>query len=91
MSVHVCPNCHHVSHLFGEGGGDKVARDLGVPLLAELPLSMSIREQADSGDPTVHADPDSEISRQYRNAARHLAARLWNGEQTAPKISLVDD
>jgi ATP-binding protein involved in chromosome partitioning len=91
MSVHVCPNCGHVSHLFGEGGGDRVAKELGVPLLAELPLAMSIREQADSGRPTVHAEPDSEISLLYRAAARQMAARLWHGEQAAPKISLVDD
>jgi len=91
MSVHICPECGHTSHLFGEGGGDRVARELGVPLLAELPLAMSIREQADGGKPTVHAEPDSDISKLYRAAARHMAARLWNGEQAAPKISLVDD
>jgi ATP-binding protein involved in chromosome partitioning len=91
MSVHVCPNCGHVSHLFGEGGGDRVAQELGVPLLAELPLAMSIREQADGGKPTVHAEPDSDISKLYRAAARQMAARLWHGEQAAPKISLVDD
>lgn len=91
MSVHVCPECGHISHLFGEGGGDRVAKELGVPLLAELPLAMSIREQADGGRPTVHAEPDSQISQLYRAAARQMAARLWHGEQAAPKISLVDD
>lgn len=91
MSLHRCPECGHVSHLFGEGGGNRVASQLGVPLLAELPLDMSIREQADGGQPTVRAAPDSEISRMYRNAARHMAARLWNGEAAAPKISMVDD
>jgi len=91
MSLHRCPECGHVSHLFGAGGGSRVAADLGVPLLAELPLDMSIREQADGGQPTVRAAPDSDISRMYRNAARHMAARLWNGETAAPKISMVDD
>jgi len=91
MSLHRCPECGHVSHLFGEGGGNRVATQLGVPLLAELPLDISIREQADGGQPTVRAEPDSDISRMYRNAARHMAARLWNGETAAPKISMVDD
>ena len=91
MSVYRCPECGHTSHLFGEGGGAQVAMDLGVPLLAELPLAMSIREQADGGEPTVRAEPDSEISAIYRGAARHMAARLWLGEQAAPTISMIDD
>jgi ATP-binding protein involved in chromosome partitioning len=91
MSVHQCPECGHVSHLFGEGGGARVAAQLGVPLLAELPLALSIREQADGGKPTVRAEPDSAISATYRRAARHMAARLWHGEQAAPTINMVDD
>ncbi len=92
MSVHQCPNCGHVSHLFGEGGGGRVARDLGVPLLGELPLAMEIREQADGGEPTVRAAPDSEIAAIYRRAARHMAARLWDqDQQAAPTIRMVDD
>lgn len=91
MSVHCCPECGHISHLFGAGGGDRIARDLGVPLLGELPLSMSIREQADGGEPTVRAAPDSEVSQTYRRAARHMAARLWDVEVAAPTISMVDD
>jgi ATP-binding protein involved in chromosome partitioning len=91
MSVHQCPECGHVSHLFGEGGGARIASQLGVPLLAELPLALSIREQADGGKPTVRAEPDSAISATYRRAARHMAARLWQGEQAAPTINMVDD
>lgn len=91
MSMHRCLECGHVSHLFGEGGGAQVAMQLGVPLLAELPLAMSIREHADGGQPTVRSEPDSEISAMYRRAARHLAARLWLPEQAAPKISMTDD
>ena len=91
MSLHKCPQCGHVSHLFGEGGGAKVAQDLGVPLLAELPLAMQIREQADGGQPTVRAEPDGEISQIYRAAARHMAARLWHADAAAPTISMVDD
>ncbi len=95
MSVHVCPECGHVSHLFGSEGGAKVASELGVPLLGELPLDLKIREQADGGRPTVRQEPDSDISRLYRDIARHMVARLWGGgsgsEQQGPTIRMVDD
>ena len=91
MSVHQCDNCGHLSHLFGEDGGKRVAQDLGVPLLGQLPLAMSIREQADGGHPTVKAEPDSIISELYRDAARNMAARLWGNQGTTPAITMVDD
>jgi ATP-binding protein involved in chromosome partitioning len=93
MSVHECPSCGHISHLFGADGGRRVAEDLGVPLLGQLPLAMSIREQADSGQPTVKVEPDSQISGLYRDAARNMAAQLWGGNSAskAPTISMVDD
>jgi ATP-binding protein involved in chromosome partitioning len=91
MSVHQCDNCGHLSHLFGEDGGKRVAEDLGVPLLGQLPLAMSIRQQADGGHPTVKAEPDSAISALYRDAARNMAARLWGNQGSTPTISMVDD
>ena len=95
MSVYNCPSCGAMHHLFGEGGGARVAEELGVPLLGELPLALQIREQADGGTPTVKADPDSAIAELYRRAARHVAARLWQGDsqstQAAPTIKMVDD
>ena len=91
MSVHQCDNCGHLSHLFGEDGGKRVAEDLGVPLLGQLPLAMSIRQQADGGNPTVKAEPDSAISELYRDAARNMAARLWGNQTSTPTISMVDD
>jgi len=80
--------------LFGAGGGRRLAEDLGVPLLGQLPLAMSIREQADGGQPTVKAEPDSAISGLYRDAARNMAAQLWGRQSSAaqaPTISIVDD
>ena len=93
MSMHQCPECGHISHLFGSGGGERIAAEFGVPLVGQLPLSMDIREQADGGTPTVKADPDSAISMIYRDAARHIAARLWQGDvvTSGPTISMVDD
>ena len=94
MSVHQCPKCGHVSHLFGEGGGARVAQELGVPLLGELPLALQIREQADGGFPTVKAEPDSPLTQTYLDTARAMAAQLWArsaGAQQTPTISMVDD
>lgn len=91
MSVYHCPSCGHESHLFGSGGGAKVADELGVPLLGELPLAVEIREQADGGTPTVASDPEGAVAAVYRDAARHLAARLWALDADRPQISMDDD
>ncbi|ODS64835.1 MAG: ATPase [Arenimonas sp. SCN 70-307] len=76
MAVHVCSNCGHAEHVFGAGGGERMAARYGVPLLGSLPLDIRIREQADSGAPTVAADPDSALSLAYRDIARRAAAQL---------------
>jgi ATP-binding protein involved in chromosome partitioning len=76
MAVHVCSNCGHSEHVFGAGGGEKMAAQYEVPLLGALPLDIRIREQADSGAPTVAADPGSPLSLAYRDIARRTAARL---------------
>jgi ATP-binding protein involved in chromosome partitioning len=94
MGLHICPKCGHESHIFGAGGGERIARDYGTVLLATLPLASEIREQVDSGRPTVAVDPDGALARAYRDGARHLAARLWQiarGAATAPRISMSDD
>lgn len=94
MAVHCCPNCGHISHPFGTGGGEALGAQYGVPVLAELPLSLSIREQSDRGVPTVVADPQGDAAQAYLLAARHLAARLWQvagSAGRAPTISISDD
>jgi ATP-binding protein involved in chromosome partitioning len=76
MSTHICSNCGHEEHIFGAGGGGRMAEEHGVDLLGSLPLDITIREQADSGHPTVVADPESKISHIYRDIARRTAAKL---------------
>lgn len=76
MSVHVCSNCGHAEPIFGEGGGEKMCADYGTEFLGKLPLNMSIREQADSGRPTVIADPDGPVARIYKDIARRIAVKL---------------
>ncbi len=76
MSTHICSNCSHEEHIFGEGGGVAMAEEAGVTLLGALPLEMRIRKQADTGKPTVVAEPDCRASEIYREIARRAAARL---------------
>jgi ATP-binding protein involved in chromosome partitioning len=76
MSVHVCSQCGHIEHVFGSGGGARMAAEYGVELLGELPLDIRIREDADGGAPTVVAEPGSARALAYLNMARRTAARL---------------
>ncbi len=76
MSIHVCSECGHVEHVFGSGGGARMAAQYGVQLLGELPLDIRIREDADGGTPTVVSEPDSTRARAYFQMARRTAARL---------------
>jgi ATP-binding protein involved in chromosome partitioning len=85
MAIHVCSQCGHAEHIFGEGGAQKMAADFGVEVLGSLPLDIRIREQADSGRPTVIAEPDSEIAATYRAIARKVAVRI---AQKAKDMSL---
>jgi ATP-binding protein involved in chromosome partitioning len=73
MSIHVCSHCGHTEHIFGEGGAERMCRDYNVPFLGSLPLDIRIREQADSGRPTVVADPDGKAAQIYRDIARKVA------------------
>ncbi|MBV1960450.1 MAG: iron-sulfur cluster carrier protein ApbC [Immundisolibacteraceae bacterium] len=76
MATHTCSNCGHEEHIFGSGGGGRMADEYDMPLLGSLPLDISIREQADAGKPTVAQDPESTLSQQYRQVALELVARL---------------
>jgi len=76
MSTHICSNCGHEEHIFGEGGGQRMAAQYNVLFLGALPLDLRIRVETDSGQPTVIAEPDSRIAGLYRDIARRAAARL---------------
>jgi ATP-binding protein involved in chromosome partitioning len=76
MAVHICSNCGHAEHIFGSGGGERMGKDYGVEVLGSLPLAMNIREQADSGKPTVVSEPDSPVAEIYRKIARRVAVRI---------------
>jgi ATP-binding protein involved in chromosome partitioning len=73
MAVHICSNCGHTEHIFGEDGGKKMAADYKMDYLGALPLDMQIRLQADNGRPTVVADPDGDVAGIYKAIARKMA------------------
>lgn len=76
MSLHTCSHCGHTESVFGTGGGERIAAEFGVPLLGSLPLDGRIREQTDSGRPTVVAEPDGALAAAYHATARFAAAAL---------------
>jgi len=87
MSTHICSNCGHEEHIFGAGGGARMADQYDVRLLGSLPLDIRIREETDGGRPTVVAAPDSRIARDYRAIARAMAAQLsMRGGSAFPEI-----
>ena len=90
MSIHVCSNCGHAEHIFGAGGAESMAKDYGVDVLGNLPLDIGIRQQADSGHPTVVAEPNGRIAETYRAIARkvaiHIAERARDMSSKFPSI-----
>jgi len=76
MAVHICSKCGHAEHIFGEGGGERMCKEYKVPFLGALPLDIAIREQADSGKPTVVSDPDGPVAQTYMQIARKVAAAI---------------
>src|ERR1700754_4968747 len=90
MAIHICSSCGHEEHIFGAGGGERMAKEYGVDVLGSLPLDIAIREQSDSGKPTVVADPHGPIAEIYRGIARkvaiHIAERARDMTSKFPSI-----
>jgi ATP-binding protein involved in chromosome partitioning len=91
MSTHVCSKCGHEEAIFGTGGGQDIAEEYSAGLLAHLPLQMSIRQQADSGKPTVVSEPESAVSGTFREIARTIVEKVAETKSSGPRISIVDD
>ncbi|MGE0875702.1 MAG: iron-sulfur cluster carrier protein ApbC [Burkholderiales bacterium] len=81
MSTHICPKCGHESHIFGSGGAERMCKDYGTELLGALPLDIGIREQADSGKPTVVSDPDGQVAQIYKRIARRVAVKIAESQK----------
>jgi len=92
MSIHICSQCGHSEHIFGDQGASRIAENYGVPLLGELPLDVAIREQCDAGKPTVVADPDGKVAEIYLIIADKVSKQLaTTKKQQGPTISISDD
>ena len=76
MSTHICSNCGYEEHIFGEGGGRRMASEYEIDYLGEIPLARSIREGTDSGKPTMVSEPDGQLADIYRTIARNVSGRL---------------
>jgi ATP-binding protein involved in chromosome partitioning len=76
MSIHICSNCGHEEHIFGTGGGEKMSKDYEVEMLGSLPLDRNIREQVDSGHPSVVADPTGRVAEIYKGIGRRIAVKI---------------
>lgn len=90
MAVHVCSACGHVEHLFGEGGGKKLAEQYHVNLLGSLPLSLAIREQADSGVPIALFAPESEAAKLYQVIALQIVQQLVQLQTKASALPIIE-
>jgi ATP-binding protein involved in chromosome partitioning len=92
MSSFCCPQCGHVSHVFGHGGARREAERLGVPFLGELPLTLDVRERSDAGLPVVATAPDSPAAESYRSMARQVWAGLTGeaAERRAPPRIVIE-
>jgi ATP-binding protein involved in chromosome partitioning len=95
MGVHICSNCGHAEHIFGEGGGKALAEANQIEFLGSLPLARQIRDDADKGKPTVVAEPEGTVALLYRNIARTMAARLSflakDYAHSFPRITISND
>lgn len=94
MAIHICSECGHKEHIFGDAGGQRIAQDYQVPFLGALPLSLNIRQHVDAGAPTVVAQPDSDEAKLYGDIARNMAAQLSSlgvAAQGFPNIVISND
>jgi ATP-binding protein involved in chromosome partitioning len=94
MSYYACPNCHHEADIFGHGGGERLATELGVPFLGRLPIYQPIREGGDSGVPIIVSEPGSVAGRAFMAVAERTAAQVSiaahrNAEANKGKIPLI--
>ena len=91
MSMHICSKCGHQEAIFGEGGGDAIAQEYDTSILAQLPLSMKIREQSDGGKPPVIGDPEGDIADIFRGVAERIHSMIDSIQTKGPRIHIVDD
>lgn len=94
MAMHICSNCGHAEAIFGEGGGEKLARDYDVRVIGSLPLDLAIRQHADAGTPVLISQPAGAVAAAYHDLARHMLVELGalvKIKAPSPVIQVSDD
>ena len=89
MSYFVCPTCDHESDIFGRGGGERMAAELGIPFIGRIPIYQPIREGSDTGVPLMISEPDSPAARAFMSAAERTAAQVSIASYNRPTIPLT--
>ena len=89
MSYFVCPSCSHEADIFGHGGGERMAAELGVPFLGRIPIYQPIREGSDNGVPLLISEPDSPAARAFIAVAERTAAQVSIASYSKPTIPLT--
>jgi len=89
MSYFACPSCHHEADIFGHGGGETMAAELGVPFVGRIPIYQPIREGSDVGVPLMISEPDSPAARAFMSAAERTAAQVSIASYNRPTIPLT--
>ena len=89
MSYFVCTNCQHESDIFGHGGGEEMATQLGIPFVGRIPIYQPIREGSDTGVPLLISEPDSPAGRAFMAAAERTAAQVSIASYNRPTIQLT--
>jgi ATP-binding protein involved in chromosome partitioning len=88
MAYFACPKCAHEADIFGHGGGEQLAAELGIPFIGRVPIYQPIREGSDSGVPLMISEPDSPAARAFMSAAEQMAAQVslasYNRTTTIP-------
>jgi ATP-binding protein involved in chromosome partitioning len=87
MAGFACPHCGHETAIFGEGGGQKLAKEFDVPVLGSIPIDLETRVGGDTGEPIVVARPASPRAEAFRRVAAGVRSRL--AEVAAPKLPLI--
>ncbi|MFT5851264.1 MAG: ATP-binding protein involved in chromosome partitioning [Colwellia sp.] len=94
MSYHLCDNCGHKSHIFGEAGGLEMAKSKQTQLLGQLPLDINIREDADFGQSDIIENSAGDIAHLYRRIARNIVGQLFlqldNASPLTPTVEIIE-
>lgn len=90
MAIHICSQCGHIEYLFGEGGGSKLALQYGITLLGSLPLTLSIRQQADQGQPIVQANPESIEAKIYQEIVNQIVSKIKLLATDTPPLPTIE-